>query len=112
MDQAVWYRWLGDDLEISVRVQPRAPRDAFFEPQGGYYRVRIQAPPVDGKANAALRRFLAEAFGVPQSQVEFLSGEQSQHKRLRIRAPRRLPLPMAAPPPESARPNKPAGGAS
>lgn len=92
-----WYRWSGDDLEVTLRVQPRAPRDAFLEEQGGCLRVRIQAPPVEGKANDALRRFLADAFGVPQSRVEFLNGEQSRVKRLVIRAPRRFPLPIQRP---------------
>jgi len=93
----MWYRWCGDDLEVTLRVQPRATQDAFVEDQGDSYRVRIQAPPVDGKANEALRRFLGRAFGVPQSQVAFLSGEQSRCKRLVIRSPRRFPVPIAPP---------------
>jgi uncharacterized protein len=92
-----WYRWVGEDLELKIRVQPRAPRDALGEVQGDALRVRIKAPPVEGKANLALRRFLAEVFGVPQSRVELLAGDQSRGKRLLIRAPRRLPLPMDRP---------------
>jgi hypothetical protein len=92
-----WYRWVGDDLELRLRVQPRGRRDEFVEDQGEHYRVRVQAPPVEGKANGALRRFLAESFGVPLSQVELLGGAQSRAKRLLIRAPRRLPLPMPRP---------------
>ena len=91
----MWYRWSGDDLEVTLRVQPRASKNAFVEEQDGAYRVRIQAPPVDGKANEAVRRFIAETFGVPQSRVELLSGEQSRVKRLLIRAPRRFPVPIA-----------------
>lgn len=90
----MWYRWCGDDLEVSLRVQPRASRDGFVEEQGDCYRVRLQAPPVEGKANEALRRFLATAFGVPRSAVELLSGEQSRHKRVLIRAPRLFPVPV------------------
>jgi uncharacterized protein len=86
-----WYRWEGDDLLLSLRVQPRAKRDAVGEPQGEQLKVRIAAPPVEGKANAHLRRFLAEVFGVPLSRVELLGGEQARAKRLRIRAPTRLP---------------------
>lgn len=92
--RADWYRWLGDDLELRVRVQPRGRRDEFVELQGDHYRVRIQAPPVEGKANVALCRFVAESFGVPPSQVELLAGAQSRSKRLLIRSPRRFPLPV------------------
>lgn len=94
-----WYRWDGEDLELRLRVQPRAPKDAFVEPDpsGDYYRVRLKAPPVEGKANQALRRFVADAFEVTLSQVEILSGEQARYKRLRIRHPHALPLPVGTP---------------
>ncbi len=94
-----WYRWSGEDLELSVRVQPRAPKDAFIgpDPGGDYYRVRIQAPPVDGKGNQALRRFIADAFGVAPSQVELLGGEHARYKRLRIQRPRLFPIPIDPP---------------
>jgi hypothetical protein len=94
---ANWYRWLGDDLELRLRVQPRGRRDEFVEAQGDQFRVRIQAPPVDGKANGALCRFLAESFGVSLAQVELLGGAQSRSKRVLIHAPRRLPLPVPRP---------------
>jgi uncharacterized protein len=94
----MWCRWCGDDLEVTLRVQPRASRDGFVEAQDGCYRVRLRAPPVDGKANEALRRFVADAFGVSLSAVFFLSGEQSRQKRLLIRSPRLFPVPVAPKP--------------
>ena len=97
MATPTWYRWLGDDLELRLRVQPRGPRDEFVEAQPDHYRVRIKAPPVDGKANAALRRFLADAFGVSTSQVELIAGEASRHKRILIRSPRRFPVTLHRP---------------
>ncbi len=89
-----WYRWNGDDLELSLRVQPRAPRNGFVgpDPGGDCYRVRIQSPPVDGKGNQSLKRFIADAFGVAPSQVTLLSGEHARYKRLRIENPRVLPI--------------------
>jgi len=94
MSEAPWYRWSGEDLEVTLRVQPRARHDAFGEAQDGSLRVRIQAPPVEGQANAALRRFIAGAFGVAPSRVTFLSGEQSRIKRLLIRSPGQFPVPI------------------
>ena len=97
MANGAWYRWGGEDLELHLRVQPRGRRDEFVETQGDHYRVRIQAPPVEGKANGALCRFLAESFGVPLARVELIAGAQSRTKRVVIRAPRRLPLRMPRP---------------
>jgi uncharacterized protein (TIGR00251 family) len=86
-----WFRWLGEDLDLALRIQPRAPKDAFIGPQGDHLRVAIQAPPIEGKANLALRRFLAESFGVSLSRVELIGGEQARYKRVRIHEPRRIP---------------------
>ncbi len=86
-----WYRWEEGDLIVNLRVQPRARLDAFVEPIADQYRVKITAPPVDGKANAHLKRFLATTFGVPARQVELISGTQSRHKRFLIRSPLKLP---------------------
>ncbi|MFO1371270.1 MAG: DUF167 family protein [Candidatus Competibacteraceae bacterium] len=93
------YRWEGADLILHVRVQPRASRDELMASQDDRLRIRITAPPVDGKANAHLREFLAVLFGVAKSQVTLLAGESSRDKRWRIATPRRLPpgveLPVA-----------------
>ncbi|NCA70172.1 MAG: YggU family protein [Sphingobacteriia bacterium] len=94
-----WYRWSGDDLELALRVQPRAPKDAFLGPRGDHYRVAIKAPPVEGKANAALRRFLAEAFGVAPARVTLIGGEQARYKRVRIEDPRIVPIALEPPTP-------------
>ncbi|HRD65878.1 MAG TPA: DUF167 family protein [Candidatus Competibacter sp.] len=85
------YRWDGADLILNVRVQPRASRDEWLAPRDDRIGVRIVAPPVDGKANAHLREFLATLFGVAKSQVTLLAGETGRDKRLRIAGPRRLP---------------------
>jgi len=92
-----WYRWLGDDLELTVKVQPRARRDELVGPEQDHYRVRIKAPPVDGKANLALRRFIADSFGVAPSRVTLTSGATSRLKRLLILEPKRLPIPVPRP---------------
>jgi uncharacterized protein (TIGR00251 family) len=92
-----WYRWDGKDLLLDLRVQPRASRDAFGEPLGNRLKLRLTAPPVEGKANAHLTRFLAAAFGVAKSRVRLESGASSRNKRVRIQAPERLPLDLQPP---------------
>ena len=58
---------------------------------GEALKIRLAAPPVDGKANAALLRYLADAFGVPQRAVTLVRGETSRQKTVRIMAPQARP---------------------
>ena len=89
------YRWDGRDLLIQLKLQPRSSRDEFVGPQGGRLRVRITAPPVDGKANSHLVAWLAKQFGVGKSSVAIEAGQSSRFKRVRIRAPAQLPTVIA-----------------
>lgn len=86
-----WFRWDGEDLLLWVKVQPRAARDAFAEVLDDAIKVRITAPPVDGKANAHLAAWLARQFRVPKSAVRIESGESSRRKRIRISSPALIP---------------------
>ena len=70
---------------FSVRLTVRATRNAIEGEWQGALKVRLAAPPVEGRANEALRRLLAEHLNVPLSAVEIVSGERSRNKRLRIR---------------------------
>jgi uncharacterized protein (TIGR00251 family) len=76
---------------LNLRVQPRARRDAFGEPFGDQIKVQITAPPVEGRANDHLRRFVADFCDVPLAQVVLLAGGQNRSKCLRVTAPCRLP---------------------
>jgi uncharacterized protein (TIGR00251 family) len=88
-----WYRWEGDELILHLRVQPKASKDAFSGPYGdAEYKVTLTAPPVDGKANAHLLKFIAKAFGIPRSRVVLESGAHSRSKCLRLKSPSRLPI--------------------
>ena len=64
---------------------------------GDQLKIRIAAPPVDGKANAHLIQFLAKTFGVPKARVHLESGANSRNKQLRIAAPRTLPPTVTRP---------------
>jgi len=86
-----WYRWEGPDLLLKLKLQPKSSRDAFAGLQNDRLRVRITAPPIDGKANSHLRVWLAGQFGVSKSSVTIESGLTSQLKRVRVKAPERFP---------------------
>jgi uncharacterized protein (TIGR00251 family) len=86
-----FFRWDGDALILDCHLQPKASNDAFAGLHGERLKIRLTAPPVDGKANAHLSAFLAAAFGVAKSQVSLESGQQSRQKRVRIKAPTTLP---------------------
>jgi hypothetical protein len=86
-----WCRWVGADLVLAVHIQPRARRDEVVGAHGDRLKIRITAPPVEGKANAHLIGFLADVFDVPAAAVELLAGGSGREKRLRVHSPQRLP---------------------
>ncbi len=72
-------------ITFAVKVLPRASRDAFAGVEGDSVRVRLNAPPVEGRANDALVRFIARELGVRRADVEILRGETARHKLVRVR---------------------------
>jgi uncharacterized protein (TIGR00251 family) len=86
-----WYQWQGADLILHLRLQPKASRAGWVEPMAKTFKLRIQAPPVDGKANAELIGFLAKAFGVSKGAICLESGQNARFKRVRIVSPTRFP---------------------
>ncbi|MFL6374956.1 MAG: DUF167 domain-containing protein [Pyrinomonadaceae bacterium] len=72
------------ELQLTVRVVPRASKSEIVGLHDGALKVRIAAPPVDGVANAELVKLLAKAFGIAKAGVEIISGESSKTKRIRI----------------------------
>ena len=73
-----------DGVTFAVRVVPRASRDAIEGEHGGALKVRLTAPPVDDRANDALRRLLAARLMVPVTAVRIVAGEKSRMKRVAI----------------------------
>jgi len=69
---------------FAVRVTPRASRDAIEGEYQGALKVRLTAPPVEDRANEALRRLLAESLNVPVSAVRIVAGEKSRTKRVSV----------------------------
>jgi uncharacterized protein len=70
--------------ELAVRLQPRAKRDEVVGERDGRVLIRVTAPPVDGKANAALEAFVAKRAGVPKSSVSVVKGHASRDKVVRV----------------------------
>lgn len=70
--------------DIAIRLQPRAKRAEVVGERAGAIVIRVTAPPVDGKANAALCAFVAKAAGVPASRVEVVRGQTSRDKVVRV----------------------------
>ncbi|MCD4717330.1 MAG: DUF167 domain-containing protein [Desulfobacterales bacterium] len=75
--------------DIKVRVVPRSSRNQIIGVEDGIFKIKLTAPPVDGKANKALIEFLAKKLGLAKGSVEIVSGERSRQKSVRIHG---LPL--------------------
>lgn len=71
-------------LLLSLHVQPGAKRTEFMGVHGEAIKIRLAAPPVDGKANACLLAFLADFAGLPKRDVILQQGETSRSKLVRI----------------------------
>ena len=71
-------------VRLAVRVQPRAKANALAGWQEGALKVRLTAPPVEGKANKALVNYLAEVLGVARSALTIVSGQNARAKVLAI----------------------------
>ena len=71
-------------LKLSIHATPGARRTEAAGAHGDALRVRLGAPPVDGKANAALIEWAAQAFGVAKAQVELLHGAAGRQKVLGV----------------------------
>ena len=69
-----------DGVYLHVRVQPKASRNAIKVESDGRIRVALTAPPVEGAANEALRKFFADTFKVARSAVFLVSGEKGREK--------------------------------
>jgi uncharacterized protein len=69
---------------FAVRVHPSAARTAITGTLGDALKLTLSAPPLDGRANAALAEFLAEVFSVPRAAVQVVTGDRSRNKVIRI----------------------------
>ena len=73
-----------DGVVLHVHVQPRAGRTGVVGKHGNAVKLRIAAPPVDDRANAAAGELLAHVFGIKLAAVQLVSGDRSRIKRFRL----------------------------
>jgi len=74
----------GEAIVVSVHVQPGAGRSAVVGRHGAALKLRVAAPPLDGRANTAAAALLASSVDVPERNVTLVSGERSRLKRFRV----------------------------
>jgi uncharacterized protein (TIGR00251 family) len=72
-------------VTFAVKVVPRASKNQIVGIEGDAIKIRLNAPPVEGKANDALIAFLAAALAVPRARIEIVTGQTSRRKILRVR---------------------------
>lgn len=72
-------------VTFAVKVVPRASKNQIVGMEGDAIKIRLNAPPVEGKANEALVKFLAETLGVSRAQIEIVRGHASRRKLVRVR---------------------------
>ena len=80
-----WFRQAADGrITLTLHIQPGAKKTEFAGLHGDALKIRLAAPPVDGKANEALIKFVAETLKLPKSAVNLKSGQTSRRKVLEI----------------------------
>jgi uncharacterized protein len=80
-----WFRQATDGrITLTLHIQPGAKKTEFAGLHGDALKIRLAAPPVDGKANEALVKFVAEALKLPKSAITLKSGQTSRRKVLEV----------------------------
>ena len=79
-----WLQVRREGLSLTLHIQPGAKKTEVAGPHGDALKIRLAAPPVDGKANAALIEFLADRLGVAKSTVVLKSGHASRRKVVEV----------------------------
>jgi uncharacterized protein (TIGR00251 family) len=87
--EAVRPRWLGGgpgDWRLALWVQPGAAHTGVVGEHDGCLRLNVAAPPVDGRANEAICRFLSDTLGLPRAAISVEQGRSSRRKRVCVAA--------------------------
>ncbi len=84
MQSPAWLEATPEGIIIRIRVLPNAKQAEIVGLHDGALKIRVQAPAIEGKANAALIAFLAKKFGIPKRSLSILRGTKDRHKIVRI----------------------------
>jgi uncharacterized protein (TIGR00251 family) len=79
-----WYKRENDTVIVNVYVQPGANRTEIVGFHGNALKIRLATAPIDGRANDALLKYVAQLFDVPLRQVKLRRGVKSRHKNVAI----------------------------
>ncbi|MBV8648566.1 DUF167 family protein [Paludibacterium sp.] len=90
-----WLKITEHGFTLTLHIQPGAKKTEACGEHGDALKIRLAAPPVEGKANTALIAWLAARFDVPKRQVALLVGEKNRHKIVAVDTPADEPTVMA-----------------
>lgn len=79
-----FYRRATEGLRLAVLVQPRSARNEIVGPIDGRLKIKLTTPPVEGRANQALVRFLAKRLNLGVSRIKIVAGHKSRRKEVLI----------------------------
>jgi uncharacterized protein len=82
--KADWFQEAQNAVILHVKLIPRAKQNEIVGIEGDALKIRLNAPPVQGRANEALVQFLADILDIPRANVEIVHGAASRHKVLRL----------------------------
>ncbi len=80
-------------IYLNIKLQPNASKNEIVDWKSEYIRIRVQSPPVDGKANKALINFLANELDVKKAQITIIAGQTSRLKRIQVQIEEGTDLP-------------------
>lgn len=89
--QAIEFSQNPQGIRLRIFLQPKASRDQIVGLHDNELKIAITAPPIDGKANAHLLKFLSKLFKVPKSSIVLEKGELQRHKQIFIPQPENIP---------------------
>ena len=87
MGSKLYLKKEGNAMTFKVRVQPRSSNNGVVGLYGDALKIKLTAPPVDGKANATCLKFFSDLFNIPKSAIQIVSGKTGRDKKIRLTLP-------------------------
>ena len=90
-----FYNLTAEVITLAITLVPKASKDEIVGIYGDELKITITAPPIDGKANAHLMKYLAKQFKTAKSNITLLRGETTRHKLIAIKKYQQIPKELA-----------------